>query len=211
MSLLALNRGSDPQSPARNYTGIVDRSFVSRRLLRNAVTLINAHPRADYLGPDKLVDNLACAKGFTGDDLAILRVSIGMGRYTFICAPETIWHARKFDLLELKEMGSFAGRACVLVPESAIQRQPRLSTARVIEEACGVSVSVDQRMAILVHMIESGGKTTFMDCACAITHAQPFSAIMHLVALGVLRIDASAQLRPDSTVSLNDRPPEEDA
>lgn len=208
---LALNRGVDPQPPARNSTGIVDRSFVSRRLLRNAVTLINAHPRADYLGPDKLVDSLACTKGFSGDDLAILRVSISMGRYTLICAPETIWHARKFDLLELKAMAGFAGRSCVLVPEPAIQRQPRLSTARAIEEACGVSVSVDQRMAILVHMIESGGQTTLMDCACAITHAQPFSAIMHLVALGVLRIDASAQLRPDSTVSLNDRQLEDDA
>jgi hypothetical protein len=208
---LALNRGVDQQPPARNPNGTVDRSFVSRRLLKNAITLISAHPRADYLGPDKLVDSLACTKGFSNDDLAILRVSLGMGRHTLICAPETIWHARKFDLLELKAMAGFAGRSCVLVPEAAIQRQPRLSTARAIEDACGVSVSVDQRMAILVHMIESGGKSTFMDCACAIEHAQPFSAIMHLVALGVLRIDASAQLRPDSTVSLYDRPYEEHA
>lgn len=207
---LALNRGVDPQPPARNCTGIVDRSFVSRRLLKNTITLISAHPRAQYLGPDTLVDSLACTKGFAGHDLAILRVSVGMGRHTLICAPESIWHARKFDLIELKAMAGFAGRSCVLVPESAIQRQPRLSTARAIEEACGVAVSVDQRMAILVHMIETGGKSTFMDCACAINHPQPFSAVMHMVALGVLRINPSAQLRPDSTVSLDDRPPEED-
>lgn len=207
---LALNRGVDPQPPARNPIETVDRSFVSRRLLKNAITLISAHPLADYLGPDKLVDSLACTKGFSADDLAILRVSVGMGRHTLICAPETIWHARKYDLLELKSMGGFAGRSCVLVPEGAIQRQPRLSTARAIEEACGVAVSVDQRMAILVHMIETGGKSTFMDCACAINHPQPFSAVMHMVALGVLRINPSAQLRPDSTVGLNDRPPEED-
>jgi len=208
---LALKRGADPQSPALNSTGVVDRSFVSRRLLKNAITLIAAHPRADYLGPDKLVDGLACAKGFTGDDLAILRVSVGTGRHTLICTPETIWHVRKFDLLELKQMAGFAGRSCVLVPESAVQRQPRLSTARAIEEACGISVSVDQRMAILVHMMENGGKSTFMDCACAIDHAQPFSAVMHMAALGVLRLDAASQLRPDSVVSLYDRLPEEAA
>ncbi|MEQ8447376.1 MAG: hypothetical protein RIB57_15940 [Pelagibacterium sp.] len=208
---LALHRGLDPQSYPDTPTGIVDRSFVSRRLLRNAVTLVNAHPRADYLGPDKLVDSLAHAKGFTGDDLAILRVSIGRGRHTLICAPEMLWYSRKFDLLELKQMAGFAGRSCCLIPESAVQRQPRLSTARAIEDACGVSVSVDQRMAILVHMIENGGKSTFMDCACAIDHPQPFSAVMHMVALGVLRIDATTELRPHSTVSLNDRSPEEAA
>jgi hypothetical protein len=208
---LALNRGVDPQRPARNSDGIVDRSFVSRRLMKNTITLISAHPRAQYLGPDKLVDSLACTKGFSADDLAILRVSVGMGRHTLICAPETIWHARKFDLIELKAMAGFAGRSCVLVPESAIQRQPRLSTARAIEDACGVSVSVDQRMAILVHMIESGGKSTFMDCACAINHPQPFSAVMHMVALGVLRIDSAAQLTPHSTVGLYDRPLEDHA
>jgi hypothetical protein len=43
MPLLALKSGLGPQSPTRTNTGIVDRSFVSRRLLRNAVTLINAH------------------------------------------------------------------------------------------------------------------------------------------------------------------------
>lgn len=206
MSLLALKGGSDPHTPAPAKPSIVDRSFVVRRLLKNAITLISAHPRADYLGPDKLVDSLACTKGFSADDLAILRVSVGMGRHTLICAPEVIWHARKFDLIELKQMASFAGRSCVLVPETAIQRQPRLSTARAIEEACGVFVSVDQRMAILVHLIESGGKSTFMDCACAINHPQPFSAVMHMVALGVLRIDLAAQLAPHSIVGLYDRP-----
>lgn len=201
---LALNRGVDPQPPARPVAGIVDRSFVSRRLLKNAITLVNAHPRADYLGPDRLVESLACTKGFTTDDLAILRVSIATGRHTIICTPENIWHARKFDLLELKQIAGFAGRSCILVPEAAVQRQPRLSTARVIEEASGVWVSVDQRMAMLVHMIENGGKSTFMDCACAIDHSQPFSAVMHMVALGVLRIDAATPLSPHSTVSLFD-------
>lgn len=208
---LALNRGVDPQPPALSSTGIVDRSFVSRRLLKNAITLISAHPRAEYLGPDKFTDSLACTKGFSSDDLAILRVSVGMGRHTLICAPEAIWHARKFDLLELKAMAAFAGRSCVLVPEAAIQRQPRLSIARAIEEATGVTVSVDQRMAILVHMIENGGQSTFMDCACAINHIQPFSAVMHMVALGVLRLDTAVDLAPNSKVTLYDRPLQDDA
>lgn len=44
-----------------------------------------------------------------------------------------------------------------------------------------------------------------------LNHAQPFSAVMHMVALGVLRIDASAQLSPQSVISLDDRASEEGA
>lgn len=180
---LALSRGLDPQSAARNFAPVVDRSFVKRRLLRNVTTLISAHPRAECHGADKLLENLSYAQGFTDNDLAIVRISIGLRRHTLVCVPEGVWRTRKTNLIELKRVANFVGRSCTLVPEIAIQRQPRLSTARAIEEACGVSVSVDHRMAVLVHMVECGGVSTFMDCACALHHPQPFAAIMHMVAI----------------------------
>lgn len=199
---LAVTRGQRLRASSHLPADTVDRSFLARRLHRNSVTLVSAHPRADFLGNDDLVASFAQAKGFTGDDLAILRICIGTTRYTLICVPEQVWHARKFDLLELKSMAAFAGRNSVLVPEGAIQRQPRLGTARVIEDAFGVSVTLEQRMAVLIHIIECGGTSSIMDCACAIDHEQPFSAVIHLVGLGVLTMNANAALTPHSLVRL---------
>ncbi|KFC66252.1 hypothetical protein FF80_02513 [Devosia sp. LC5] len=201
---LAAKRGPRPFAQNFNRPEAVDRSFVVRRLHRNAASLVSAHPRADYVGADDLTESLARAKGFSHDDLAILRISIGAKRHTMICVPSNIWHSRKFDLIELKDMANAAARACILVPESAIQREPRLSVARAIEEAFGVTVGLEDRMAILVHMIEAGGQSSIMDCACAIVHPEPFSAVLHMVALGVLKMTASGDLTPHSVVCLAD-------
>ncbi len=121
-----------------------------------------------------------------------------------VCPPSHVWHTRKSELVELKEMANAAGRSCFLVPEAAIQRQPRLSVARAIEEAFGVEVSIEDRMTILVHMIEAGGQSSLMDCACAIQHPEPFSAVLHMVSLGILSIDGGSQLTPNSVVLLSD-------
>lgn len=198
---LAVNRGLDPHIPPPKPVHVVDRSFTVRRLHKNASSLVAAHPRADYMGPDDLVENLARARGFATSDLAILRISIGPERYTLICAPEQIWHSRKHDLVELKRIAGHVGRDCVLVPEQAVQRQPRLSTARVIEDASGIRVSMDQRMNVLIHLIERGSSTLF-DCACVIEHPSPFSAVLHLVAIGVVRMDSNASLSPETRVDL---------
>jgi len=183
----------------------VDRSLTIRRLRRNAATLVSAHPRAEYLGDDDLTERLARAKGFSPNDLAILRISVGDRRHTMVCVPAHVWHARKSDLVELKKMANATGRCSFLVPETAIQRQPRLSVARAIEEAFGVEISLEDRMAILVHMLEAGGQSSIMDCACAIRHPEPFSAVLHMVSLGILRIYDGGQLTPNSMVCLSDR------
>lgn len=200
---LAVSRGLDPHFPAPAPEQKVDRSFVVRRLHKNATTLLAAHPRTTHLGPDDLVENLASSLGFETVDLAILRVMVGPNRYTLICAPERIWNGRKRGLLELKRVAAAAGRNCVLVPEGAIQRQPRLGTARTIEEASGVEVTMEQRMDVLVHLIEHGYSTLF-DCACAIRHPSPFSAILHLVALGVIKMRSAGRLSPETRIDLPD-------
>lgn len=200
---LAVNRGLAPLFPDLNSDHTVDRSFVVRRLYKNASTLIAAHPRADCLGPDDLVENLARSQGFTATDLAILRIAVGPDRHTLVCAPERVWHARKHDLLELKRIAGSAGRSCILVPEAAIQRQPRLSIARTIEEAAGVRVTMEQRVSVLIHLLEHGYSTLF-DCACVIDHDAPISAILHLVAIGVVKMRRDAALSPDTRIDLPD-------
>lgn len=202
---LAVNRGQDPHLPAPKFSNVVDRSFSVRRLYRNAASLIAANPRTDFLGPDELVENLARTRGFQSADLAILRIAIGPERHTLVCVPEMVWHGgRKHDLLALKRIAGHAGRSCVLVPEAAIQRQPRLATSRVIENATGVQVSMEQRMEVLIHLIEQGSSTLF-DCACVMNHPSPFSAILHLVAIGVVKMKSDSTLSPETKIELPDR------
>jgi hypothetical protein len=201
---LAARRGLDPQFPVSSVhpPAVVDRSFVVRRLRRNAVSLLNANPKTRYLGDDRAVEAMAASRGFLSSELAILRVAIGPERYTLVCAPENVWHCRKPDLLALKRLAELVKRHCILVPECAIQRQPRLNTARMIEDACGVRVTPDQRMALLVHLIENGSSSSMIDCARAVDHPAPFSAILHLVAMGVLRVDPAHEILPETMVCL---------
>lgn len=200
---LALSRGLDPQLPAHTNKQTVDRTFVARRLQKNALTLIAAHPNATYLGTDELVEELASGLGFKTFDLIILRATVSDKRHTLVCVPERVWSTRKQELVDLKRLAAASGHACVLVPESAIQRQPRLSTARAIEEASGVDVTMEQRMDVLVHLIEHGYSTLF-DCACAISHPSPFSAILHLVAIGVIRMKGAGSLTLQTRIDLPD-------
>lgn len=203
MIQLAANRGLDPHPPSPDSKRSVDWSFIVRRLHRNAATLIAAHPRADYLGPDNLVENVARSRGFATSDLAILRIMVGPARHTLVCVPERVWHSRKCDLLELKRLANWAGRSCILVPEAAIQRQPRLGTARAIEDATGVEVNMEQRMDVLIHLLERGYSTLF-DCACAMRHESPFSAVLHLVAIGAINMKSDARLSPETRIDLPD-------
>lgn len=200
MSLAIHDQTTLPFSTGDNAK--IDRSLTARRLLKNAISLVSAHPKAEYLGPDILAENLAYDIGFGAHDLAILRVSIAYRRHTIICAPEPVWSTRKSDLLDLKAMCTFADLLPILVPESAVQRQPRLGTARVVEQSFQVSVTLDQRMAVIIHLIDCGGRSSILDCAHAISHHEPFSAVMHLVSIGVLNLNSNSRLTPETEISL---------
>jgi len=203
MSLLAVSRVQGSHPPARPTPGIIDRSFVCRRLQRNAIALIGAHPKAELLGSDEMVENLASSQAFEATDLVILRIALGAQRHTLLCIPERVWRGRKNDLLELKRLAGWSGRSCVLVPEAAIQKQPRLNCARAIDDAAGIEVTMEQRMELVMHLVERG-KSSLLECASAVTHPSPFTAVLHLVAAGVLKMNIEAPLTPESTVEMAD-------
>jgi hypothetical protein len=199
---LALRRGLDPLIPAPVSGSNLDRTFVARRLRKNALTLIAANPKVALLGPDDLAENIADRLEFEPHDLVILRVIISNRRHTLVCIPESVWFRRKSALVELKRMAIAAGHNCVLVPEAAIQRQPRLSTAQAIEGATGVTVSMEQRMDLFLHLIDAGSSTLF-DCACAMrSHPAPFSAVLHMVALGIVELRGTGYLSPQTRIDL---------
>ena len=164
---------------AASSASCVNNTFAIRRLRRNAVSLLNAHKDAAPLGNDDLVLSMVRSTGLDRDDLAAIRVAVTGKRYTLICVTNSTWHdpGKKAALLELKRHANRAGRNAVLIPATFIQREPRLGNCRAIETAAGMDVSAENRMAILIHLIENGYSTLF-DCACVVDDASPFSVVL---------------------------------
>jgi hypothetical protein len=182
-----------------------DNTFAIRRLRRNALSLLNAHKDAVALGDDDLVLSMVKSTGLDRNDVAAIRVAITGKRYTLICVTNPTWHDpdRKAALLELKRQANRASRNAVLIPATFIQREPRLGNCRAIETAAGMDVSAENRMAILIHLVENGYSTLF-DCACVVDDASPFSVVLNLVAQGVLKMDMNSAMTPETRIDLPD-------
>lgn len=184
---------------------VVDVSLPVRRLRRNAVSLIRAHPLIEILCVDKFVSGLATGLGLDADSLVILRVLVHLTPVTLVIVPNSVWtspsdHSR---LLELKATAAFTGHRCVLVPEPFIQRQPRLDNARLIEGSGAASVTADQRLSLLAHLI-SNGPSSLADCAGAIRHDTPAAAVLQMAASGIVTLRCKGHIGLDTVISLPD-------
>jgi hypothetical protein len=188
---------------ARPPRAQIDHSLEIRRLARNVQTLIAAHPKTMPLGRDDLVEHLADTHGLGRFDVSIHRVCVGSQIRTLICVPERIArHAQsRAMLIALKHAAADAGHRSVLVHERFVQRQPRLSNMRLIEHAQDIAVRAEDRMAILMHLVEHG-YSTIIDCAGVVSHASPIALVLHLVADGVLSIRTDKPIGPNTRVDL---------
>jgi hypothetical protein len=181
----------------------LDYSLPVRRLRKNSVSLINAQAEMEILCVDRFVTGLATGLGLDADKLVILRVLVRTTPVTLVIVPDALWHgpADHARLLELKDTASFADHRCVLVPEGYIQRQPRLSNARLIESSLTKQVTADQRLRLLAFLIEAG-PSSLAQCACEIGHPDPASAILQLSAAGIVTVDVRAHIGPGTLVDL---------
>jgi hypothetical protein len=184
---------------------VVDLSLPVRRLRRNAISLIRAHPLIEILCVDKFVCGLATGLGLDADCLVIFRVLVHLMPVTLVIVPNAMWnapsdHAR---LLELKSTAAFTGHRCVLVPEAFIQRQPRLDNSRLIESSGTTSVTADQRLSLLAHLI-SNGASSLADCAGAISHDTPAAAVLQMAAAGIVTLRGKGHIGPGTLISLPD-------
>lgn len=174
-----------------------------RRLARNVETMIAVHPRLYDLGYDDVVEHLADQLGFGKHDLSIHRVLIARRKRTLVCVPERLSGPEpRGKLIALKRASHEAGHRIVLVWERFVQRQPRLSNMRMIEQATALRIRAEDRIAILVHLLENGGYSTVIDCAEACSHEAPIPLILHLVADGVLSIDMNKPIGPNTRVDM---------
>lgn len=188
-----------------SLSSIVDRTLAVRRLRKNAISLLQARPESVPLGDDGLVSSIAKMEGLGARDVTILRVAISGTRYTLVCVPHVVWHDEdcKPRLMAIRRRANQARRNCVLVPASFIEREPRLTNSRAINDALGVAVTMENRMAVLIHLVENGYSTLY-DCANVIEHPNPFSCVLSMVAMGIIRMDLSKVMTPETRIDLAD-------
>jgi len=144
------------------------------------------------------------AAGVNVEELVILKVATpNLGAMTIICVPSRLSQLPRVlsALLHIKREGKAEGRKMVIVPAPFVHRQPRLSSARAIEDASGFHVSRSNRLAVLEHLLERG-QSTLMNCALAVDHPAPFACVLQMVAAGDLKMNLNKRLRPETRIEI---------
>lgn len=181
----------------------VDRFQEMRRLRRNAEALIAAHPAVTGLGGCDEAEDVCLANGLDLDDFALFDVRIRSRRAILICVPNRHWHDANTMRLFFDAKSGIAslGLSPMLVPQSFVERRPRLDNAFLIQGSLDIDVSPEDRMAILGFLIESGSGT-LAELAGLVAGPNPISAVLHLVTLGALDIDLDQPFSPTSVMTI---------
>ena len=193
---------ADPAFDAGALSEDIAKANSLRRDLRS---LIASNAATVSIGEDEVVERLLRRRGFCDHDLVVERMGLGTRRITVVCIPERQWinPASMVELIGLKRLTRAGGRTVLLVPEAAVQREPRLATARAIETAMATPVSAEDRMAVLRHLIEMG-YSPLQDCACVVAAEAPYSAILAMVGMGAVKMDRNRPITPDTRIDLPD-------
>jgi hypothetical protein len=124
---------------------------------------------------------------------------------SLVAVPSACWrdpdlHARVLDLKWTREL---SGQRLVLVPESVIRAEPRLTNALLISACDGVRVTPRERLILLSQLAEVGGSASLEVCAEALAGSvDPAGAVLRLVAERVLTIALDRPIDLQSEVSL---------
>ncbi|CAN7385916.1 hypothetical protein LJR016_002281 [Devosia sp. LjRoot16] len=159
--------------------------------------LITANAACRYIGGNSAVEAIAARLGFQPHDLAIADVRVGRRIVTLICVPHRIWD-RAFPsakAIDLRFQARESGHAAILVPQSVIEREPRLGNSQLLARTATIKVDATSRMMILAHLIENGA-SCLSELAGLIQHPDPIGAILHLVTIGVVAIDLGQCITP---------------
>jgi hypothetical protein len=158
------------------------------------------------ISDDPQCETFARTLGLAPVGLVLRSVRLTSGRgVSLVAVPSTCWrdpvlHAR---LLDLKWAVEFSGRRVVLVPESVIRAEPRLTNALLISACDGVHVTPRERLILLSHLAEVGGSASLEICAEWLTGStDPAGAVLRLVAERVLTIALARPIDLQSEVSL---------
>jgi hypothetical protein len=192
-----------PTRPDLAQSGVVDRTFEVRRLRKNLLTLVLTSRALIHAGSSSTIDNLAASDGWPEEKLVIVPVR-GFGEsFHIVTAPIGVWRRNFERLLDLKHKAAERNERVVLVPPSFIQREPRLGNARMVAEAFQISITGEDRMAVLIHLLENGGFSNFHDCAMSVVNNEsPFSCVLSMAGMGLVDIDLGKPITPHTRVDL---------
>jgi hypothetical protein len=185
-----------PASNCAAYRRLVSRTVDATTDLHRLAMVI---PGTRVIGPDPMVEMLERLYRLSDCGLAMLQVRHLGIRLTVIGATAKIWHypAARSHLFGLKRACIRAGRRILLVPPSALRRQPRLDCARWVASCAGVRTSRAERDAIL-HDVRTASIPTLSRAAATLKRQDATSAVLSLVAQGVLAIDLKHPVGPHS-------------
>jgi hypothetical protein len=168
--------------------------------------LLNVKSGVRSVSDDPQCEKFAHTLGLAQVGLVLRSVRLSGGRTVSVAAvPIACWrdpdlHARVLDLKWTREL---SGQRLVLVPESVIRAEPRLTNALLISACDGVRVTPRERLMLLSHLAEVGGSASLEVCAEAlIGSVDPAGAVLRLVAERVLTIALDRPIDLQSEVSL---------
>lgn len=174
-----------------------------KSLRRAAEALVMAYPGIRRLPDDHGIEETAAELGLEPHELVVVPVAIGHRAVDLVVVPTRTRRRGGMPLFfELKASAATIGRTVVLVPESFVRREPRLTNAFVIAEAAETAVGATDRMRMLVHLIENGGSAPLLDLAGLVNSVDPVAGVLGLVVEGGLHMDLDARLMPSSQVHL---------
>jgi len=184
MSMITAMLPSSAHAPLAT-SNIASRKRRHDRLSRNLRALIALCPDVHLIENTPRLEVLLRQFGFRPFDVAVEALRIGCRAVTLVCAPYLTWHRDGPQLMALKRAAADGGQRVVLIPESAVQRQPRLNTALAIADAVGTHIPPTARMQILAHIIASGGSASINDCANVATSFPDFVELATRIGMGV--------------------------
>jgi hypothetical protein len=156
--------------------------------------------------PDPQSERLAQSLDLAQAGLVFRSVRLTSGRGVSVAAvPSVCWHdpvlhARILDLKWTRKLG---GQRLVLVPESVIRAEPRLTNALLVSACDGVHVTPRQRLMLLSRLAEVGGSASLEVCAEWLAGSvDPAGAVLRLVAERVLTIALDRPIDLQSEVTL---------
>lgn len=180
----------------------IDYSFESRRLRKNLLNLVRVSSTVFPAGAANLIENIAVLDGWRETEFVAVALRSGNRRFCVLTAPSSIWRDRHHDLVEIKRKAADVGLRVMLISPQFIQREPRMSNTRAIADTCHIFLTAEDRMAVLLHVLENG-YSTLQDCASVVVDSEaPFSAVLSLVSMGLLDIDLDKPLHADTRVDL---------
>lgn len=168
--------------------------------------VMGVRPGVRSVSDDPRCEGFARTLGLAQTGLVFRSIRLTNGRTVSVAAvPSACWrdpdlHAR---VLDLKWTRDLSGQRLVLVPESVIRAEPRLTNALLISACDGARVTSRERLMLLSHLAEVGGSASLEVCAEALAGSvDPAGAVLRLVAERVLSIALDRPIDLQSEVSL---------